>query len=184
VEAYLLVPDHPLLCIAALLLNGVQGHLDAPLILPSHNGLMLQVNERQCPSADPLQLRYHPMSHTFSFLWEMSLSLLLVMYEISYNIFSKTTSLLQSLKFQSETLIPNCIILIFRIKQHDYTTEFMGKFFLHYLRFPKIFTEISAESPLYREVPSYWLSSCTHLILTSQSYRNHNKSNSTIYSRT
>ena len=57
-------------------------------------------------------------------------------------------------------------------------------FFSHYLRFSEISTKISAESSLYREVPSYRLSSCTHLILTSQSYRNHNKSNSTIYSRT
>jgi hypothetical protein len=131
----------------------------------------------------PFRLRYRPMSHTLSSLQEMSPSLLLVVYEPSCNIFFKTTSLLQSLKFQPEALIPNCNILISGIKQHKYTTEFVGIFF-HYLRITKIFTKISAESPLYQEVPSYRLSSCTHLILTSQSYRNHNKSNSTIYSRT
>jgi len=148
VEAYLLVHDHPLLWVATLLPDRVQGHLDASVILPSQNGLTLQVDERQCPSVDSFLLHYHPMSHTFSFSRKMSLSLLLIMYEPSCNIFSKTTSLLQSLKFQLEALIPNCNIPIFGIKQHKYTTEFVGNCFFHYLRFTKISTEISAKSLL------------------------------------
>jgi hypothetical protein len=47
-------------------------------------------------------------------------------------------------------------------------------FFIHrtYLRLAEISTEISAEFPLYLEVPSYRQSSYT-VILISQSYHNH-----------
>jgi hypothetical protein len=76
--------------------------------------------------------------------------MLIVMYEPSCNIFSKTTSLLQSLKFQPEALIPNYNIPISGIKQHKYTTEFMGTFFPLFKDYQNFHRNFSRVSPIPR----------------------------------